>query len=260
MAELLVMNGTNNVGMNGTNSVGMNGTNNVGMNGYRMNGTNYVNLNGFGFSTNEVQLDGTNSVTLNGVNVENLSPYDIDLDNINGTEEDLDLLRLAIMYGDPAAIDTYETGDLNGLKEVLAARKARIAAETPAQKAARTEKRQKLVSKLVGAVGLVSPGAAGVLKNLTSANAAKAASIATQTAAALEDAGIEPNTAALATRAAQQTDAGLDENVESAPKGLSAWWAGRSKTEKTLIIGGGVAVAGLALYMLTKKKKGKKRR
>ena len=250
MAELFVMNGTNTVGMNGTNTVGMNGTNSVNLDGYYMNGTNSVNLN------------GTNSVQLNGIDVEELSPYDIDLSNINGTEEDLDLLRLAIMYGDPDAIETAETGDLNGLKEILAARKARIAAETPEQQAARKAKRQKLIGKLVGAVGLVAPGASGVLRALTSGGAAKAASIASQTAAALEDAGIDPNTKALATRSAQQVDAGLDENVGVVPepKGIAAWWAGRSKTEKGLIIGGGVAVAGLAIYMLTKKKKGKKRR
>jgi len=250
MAELFVMNGTNTVGMNGTNTVGMNGTNSVNLDGYYMNGTNTVGMN------------GTSSVQLNGVNVEELSPYDIDLSNINGTEEDLDLLRLAIMYGDQDAIDTAETGDLNGLKEILAARKARIAAETPEQKAARTAKRQKLVGKLVGAVGLVAPGASGILKALTGAGAAKAASIANQTAAALEDAGINPNAAALATRSAQQTDAGLSEDVGVVPepKGIAAWWAGRSKTEKGLIIGGGVAVAALAIYMLTKKKKGKKRR
>jgi len=261
MAKLFVMNGTNTIGMNGTNTVGMNGTNTVGM-----NGTNSVNLNGYGYSTNEVNLNGyhingTNSVQLNGVNVESLSPYDIDLSNINGTEEDLDLLRLAIMYGDPAAIDTYETGDLNGLKEILAARKARIAAETPEQQAARKAKRQGLVNKLVGAVGLVAPGASGVLKALTGAGAAKAASIASQTAAALEDSGIDPNAVALATRSVQQTDAGLDENVDvAAPKGIAAWWAGRSKMQKGYIIAGGVAVAGLAIYLLTKKKKGKKRR
>jgi hypothetical protein len=252
MAELFVMNGTNTVGMNGTNTVGMNGTNSVNLNGYGyMNGTNSVNLN------------GTNSVQLNGIDVESLSPYDIDLSNINGTEEDLDLLRLAIMYGDPAAIETYETGNLNGLKEILAARRARIAAESPAQKAARTEKRQKIVSKIVGAVGLVSPGAAGVLKTLTSGGAAKAASIANQTAAALEDSGIEPNVKALSTRAVQQADAGLDADVDviAKPEGkIAAWWAARTKTEKGLIIGGGVAVAALGIYLLTKKKKGKKRR
>jgi hypothetical protein len=251
MADLFVLNGTGSVGMNGTGSVGMNGTNSVNLDGYGyMNGTNQVNLN------------GTNSVQLNGVNVEELSPYDIDLSNINGTEEDLDLLRLAIMYGDQDAIETAETGDLNGLKEILAARKARIAAETPEQQAARKAKRQGLVNKLVGAVGLVAPGAGGVLKALTSGGAAKAASIASQTAAALEDAGINPNAAALATRSVQQVDAGLPENVDVVPesKGISAWWAARSKTEKGLIIGGGVAVAGLAIYMLTKKKKGKKRR
>jgi hypothetical protein len=249
MAELLVMNGTNTVGMNGTNTVGMNGTNAVQLNGY-----GYMN------GTNAVQLNGTNSVQLNGTDVESLSPYDIDLSNINGTEEDLDLLRLAIMYGDPAAIETYETGNLNGLKEILAARKARLAAESPEQQAARKARRQGLVNKLVGAVGLAAPGAAGVLKALTSGGAAKAASIAQQTADALEQSGIDPNAQALATRSAQQVDAGLDADVAEAPKGIGAWWAARSKTEKGLIIGGGVAVAALTIYMLTKKKKGKKRR
>jgi len=255
MAELFVMNGTNSVGMNGTNAVGLNGSS-----GYS---TNSVNLNGYGYmnGTNSVILNGTNSVQLNGVDVESLSPYDIDLSNINGTEEDLDLLRLAIMYGDPEALDTVETGNLNGLKEILAARKARIAAETPEQQAARKAKRQGLVNKLVGAVGLVAPGAAGVLKTLTGAGAAKAASIAAQTADALEQAGIDPNVKALSTRAAQQADAGLDADVDvAAPKGIAAWWAARTKTEKGLIIGGGVAVAALGIYLLTTKKKGKKRR
>lgn len=260
MADLFVMNGTNNVGMNGTNRVGMNGTNSVNLNGGSYS-TDTVGMNGTTlFGTNSVNLNGTNSVQLNGTDVENLSPYDIDLNHINGTEEDLDLLRLGIMYGDDAAVDTYETGDLNGLKEILAARKARLAAETPEQKAARAAKRQALVGKLVGAVGLAAPGAAGVLKALTGGAAAKAANIAGQTAAALEDSGIQPNTKALATRAVQETEAGLDAEVVKPESKIAAWWAARTKTEKGLIIGGGVAVAGLAIYLLTKNKKGKKRR
>ena len=261
MSRLSVLNGTNSVGLNGTNTVGMNGTNSVNLNGGSYS-TDQVGINGTRmYGTSSTSLNGTNSVQLNGTDVEELSPYDIDLSHINGTEEDLDLLRLAIMYGDDAGIDTYETGDLNGLKEILAARKARLAAETPEQKAARTARRQALVGKLVGAVGLASPGAAGVLRALTGGAAAKAANIAGQTAAALEDAGIDPNTKALATRAAQQADAGLDADVKTEPEktGIAKWWSERSKTEKGVYIGGAVVAAALAFYLLTKKK-GKKRR
>lgn len=262
MSKLLILNGTNRVGMNGTNRVGLNGygdysTDQVGMNGYGDYSTDQVGMNG----TNSVQLNGTNSVQLNGTDVEDLTPYDIDLDHINGTEEDLDTLRLALMYGDPAALDTYETGDLNGLQDVLAARRARLAAETPEQAAARKARRQALVGKLVGAVGLVAPGAGGVLKALTGAGAQKAAAIAAQTADALDQAGIDANAKALATRAAKQADAGLpaDGSDTKEPGKIAAWWAARTKTEKGLIIGGGVAAAALAFYFLTKKK-GKKRR
>lgn len=277
MSKLFIMNGTNTVGLNGTNKVGMNGTNKVGINGfyngsednydylmddYGMNGygdysTDQVGMNG----TNSVQLNGTNSVQLNGTDVEDLNPYDIDLDHINGTEEDLDTLRLALMYGDQAAIDAHDTGNLNGLADIMAARKAKLANETPEEAAARKARRQAIVGKLVGAVGLVAPGAGGILKTLTGAGAAKAASIAAQTAEALDAAGIDPNAKALANRAAKQADAGLgDVDVVEKPSGLKAFWAARTKTEKGLIIGGGVAIGALAIYMLTKKKKGKKRR
>ena len=274
MSKLYIMNGTSTVGLNGTNKVGMNGTNKVGMNGmyngydddysdYGINGygdysTDIVGMNG----TSSVQLNGTSSVQLNGTDVEDLNPYDIDLDHMNGTEEDLDTLRLALMYGDSAAIDAHDSGNLNGLKEVLAARKAKLANETPEEKAARKARRQAIVGKLVGAVGLVAPGAAGILKTLTGAGAAKAEAIAAQTAEALDAAGIDPNAKALATRAAKQADAGLPADVNVAPptSKIAAWWTARTKTEKGLIIGGGVAVAALAFYLLTKKKKGKKRR
>jgi hypothetical protein len=272
------MNGTNTVGLNGTNKVGMNGTNKVGINGYGDYSTDQVGMNGYGDystdqvgmngyddysinGTNSVQLNGTNSVQLNGTDVEDLNPYDIDLDHINGTEEDLDTLRLALMYGDSAAIDAHDSGDLNGLADVLAARKAKLANETPEQAAARKARRAALVGKLVGAVGLVAPGAGGILKTLTGAGAAKAASIAAQTAEALDVAGIDPNAKALAARAAKQADAGLDANVAvPAPTGIAKWWSERSKTERIAVYVGGAAVVGGILYLALRKKKGKKRR
>jgi len=259
MASVYLMNGTNEVGMNGiddysTAQVGPN------LNGRRMNGTNSVSLNG----TNSVNLNGTNSVTLNGTYVEDLNPYDINLNGVDGDEDELDAIRLALAYGDEDIISAYQNGQMNGLKDILAARRARIASETPAQREARTAKRKAIIGTVLNLASKIAPipGASTVgskLASLVSKGVDKAKTIQTavEKASILEDAGIIPNEAALTTRAAQETDAGLEPPVTE-EKGIKVWWNARTKTEKALIIGGGVALAGLGVYMLTKKKKRRK--
>lgn len=255
MASVYLMNGTNEVGMNGTNDFS---TNQVGPG--RMNGTNSVSLNG----TNSVMLNGTNSVTLNGTYVEDLNPYDIELNGVDASDDELDAIRLALAYGDQDVINAYENGQMNGLKDILASRRARIASETPQQREARLAKRKAIFGTVLNLASKIAPipGASTIgskLSNLLAKGVDKAKTLQTavEKAQILTDAGIVPNEVALTTRAAQETDAGL-EPPATEEKGIKVWWAARSKSEKALIIGGGVALAGLGVYLLTKKKKRRK--
>lgn len=262
MASVYLMNGTNTVGMNGTNEVGMNGTDDfstsqVGpvINGY---GSRRRSMNG----TNSVTLNGTNSVTLNGIAVEDLNPYNIELNGIPGTDEELDAIRLALAYGDEDIIDAFQSGELNGLADVLRARKARLANETPEEREARKAKRRALVGGALSLVTSAVPGAAGVGSKLSQlvtkgVDKAKTLQTAVEKAALLEAAGVEPNTVALTTRAAQEVDAGLEPPAE--PKGLDklkAWWTGSSTVTKVAVVGG-AALAGYLVYrqFFAKKKK-----
>lgn len=263
---MYLMNGTNNVGMNGTNDVGINGTDDFATNmvGPELNGRKSRRLNG----TNSVSLNGTNSVSLNGTYVEDLNPYDIELNGINGTEEELDAIRLALAYGDEDIIDAYEGGELNGLKDIIAARKARLANETPEDRAARIAKRKALIGGVLtlasGAVG--GPAGAAIGGKLAQAlqkgiSKAQTLQTAVEKAAILEDAGIQPNVQALTTRSAVETEAGLQPPTADEPKGIEkikAWWNGSGTVTKVAVIGG-AALAGYLVYrqFFAKKKKRK---
>lgn len=260
---MYLMNGTNSIGMNGTNTVGMNGTDDYSTNmvGPAINGRRRMN------GTNSVSLNGTNSVSLNGTYVEDLNPYDINLNGIDATEDELDTIRLALAYGDEDIVDGYESGNLNGLKDILASRRARIASETPEQRAARTANRRAIVGKVLSlaSAALPIPGAAGAGSKLASllskgVDKAKTLTTAIEKASVLEDAGVVPNAQALATRSAENVDAGLPETIDE-PKGLEkikAWWTGSSTVTKVAVVGG-AALAGYLIYrqFFAKKKKRK---
>ncbi len=194
MADLYLMNGTGSVGMNGTNKVGM------------MQGTNAVgggSLNGGFYSTADVipGLNGaTSGITLNGVDCCDLNPYDLELNGIDDQDPDADAIKLALMYGDADVIDAYENGELNGLKEILAARRARIASETPEQAAARKATRGKILSTILSAASL-SPVGGGLATKLKG-KLDTALAVAQKAGAALDAAGIVPDTKTLATRSA----------------------------------------------------------
>jgi hypothetical protein len=251
MADLYLMNGTNAVGggLNGTGSVGMNGTNAVG-----------GGLNGGFYSTADVVpsrgLNGlTSGITLNGVDCCDLNPMDVELNGIDDQDPDANAIKLALMYGDEDVIDAYENGELNGIKEILAARRARLATETPEQAAARKARRAKLLSTVLSAASL-SPVGGGLATKLKG-KLDTAIALAEKTGAALDAAGVEANTKALATRAATETAAGLgDQEVEST--GLMAKWKALSPVAKGAIIGG-VALGGFLLYRKFSGKKRKKR-
>lgn len=251
MADLYLMNGTNTVGMNGTNTVGLNGTNDVG---------GAFSLNGGFYSTADVvpsrSLNGlTSGITLNGVDCCQLDLYSEELNGIDDQDPDADAIKLALMYGDEDVIDAYENGELNGLKEILAARRARIASETPEQAAARKERRNKLLSTVLSAASL-SPVGGGLATKLKG-KLDQAIALADKTGAALEAAGIAPNTKALATRAAVETDAGIAAD-ESGSTGLVAKWKSLSPVAKGAIIGG-VALTAFLVYRKFSGKKRKKR-
>jgi hypothetical protein len=248
MADLYLMNGTNSVQpMQGTNTVGMQGTNTVGMNG------------GF-YSTADVVpgLNGlTSGITLNGVDCCDINPYDLELNGIDDQDPDADAIKLALMYGDEDVIDAYENGELNGLKEILAARKARLASETPEQAAARKERRGKVLSTILSAASL-SPVGGGLATKLKG-KLDQALNVAQKAGAALDAVGVMANEKALATRAVQETEAGLPDNIQEEEKpGLMAKWNALSPVAKGAIIGG-VALGGFLLYRQFSKK-GKKRR
>lgn len=263
MASVYLMNGTNTVGMNGTNDVGMNGTDDYSTSqvGPELNGRRRrKNLNG----TNSVALNGTNSVALNGTDVEDLNPYDLELNGVPGTEEELDAIRLALAYGDEDIIDAYEGGELNGLADILKARKARLANETPEQREARIAKRKALIGGVLSLASSAVPGAAGVGNKLSQlltkgVDKAKTLQTAVEKAAILEAAGVIPNTKALTTRAAVEADAGLEPPANaSGMEKIKQWWNGSSTVTKVAVVGG-VALTGYLVYrqFFAKKKRRK---
>lgn len=262
MASVYLMNGTNTVGMNGTNDVGMNGTDDYSTSqvGPELNGRRRRMLNG----TNSVTLNGTNSVTLNGTYVEDLNPYDLELNGVPGTDDELDAIRLALAYGDEDIIDAYEGGELNGLADILKARKERLANETPEDRAARVAKRKALIGGVLSLASSAVPGAAGVGSKLSQlltkgVDKAKTLQTAVEKAAILEAAGVLPNTKALTTRAAAETDAGLEPPAEvKGMEKIKQWWTGSSTVTKVAVVGG-VALGGYLVYkqFFAKKKRRK---
>jgi hypothetical protein len=238
----------------------MNGTDDYSTSqvGPELNGRKRRTLNG----TNSVTLNGTNSVTLNGTYVEDLNPYDIELNGIDASEDELDAIRLALAYGDEDVVDAYEGGEMNGLKEILAARKARLANETPEQREARIAKRKALIGGVLSLASSAVPGGATASKLASligkGVDKAKTLQTAVEKAAILEDAGILPNAQALTTRAAQETDAGLEPPAETATgmEKLKQWWNGSSTVTKVAVVGG-AALAGYLVYrqFFAKKKK-----
>jgi len=249
MADLYLMNGTNAVGggLNGTNTVGMNGTNAVG-----------GSLNGGFYSTADVVPDAslnglTSGITLNGVDCCNLNPMEMELNGIDDNDPDANAIKLALMYGDEDVIDAYENGELNGIKEILAARRARIASETPEEAAARKARRNKLLSTVLSAAS-ISPVGGGLATKLKG-KLDQAISLAEKTGAALDAAGVDANEKALATRAATETVAGLGDQ-DAQGSGLMAKWKALSPVAKGAIIGG----AALGSFLLYRKFSGKKRK
>jgi hypothetical protein len=214
--------------------------------------------------TNSVTLNGTNSVTLNGTNVEDLNPYDLELNGVPGTDEELDAIRLALAYGDEDIIDAYENGELNGLADTIRARRQRLANETPEQREARLARRRALVGGVLSLASQAIPGGATASKlaqTLTKGvDRAKTLQTAVEKAAILDAAGVEPNAQALATRAAVETEAGLDTPGETGTgmAKLKQWWSGSSTVTKVAVVGG-VALGGYLVYrqFFAKKKRRK---
>jgi len=244
--------------MNGTNQVGqMNGTNAVNLNGYYMNGTNAVNLNG----TNEVG-GNYSELTLNGSPCSQLSPNDIYTSGLNGTQEEMEAFKLGVLYGDNAAVQAYESGNLNGfldiLKERRTARRADRQENQEGRQAQRDTRRARRETRFtsrqerLGSGGGFFQQAGAALSTIAPGLAAK---LAGETEDELNDMGIYPNEETLLSRAAQQTDAG----VVSSQSGSG--WSSYSTATKAAIIGGGVLVAVLAAKQFGLfGKKGKKKR
>lgn len=244
--------------MNGTNQVGqMNGTNAVNLNGYYMNGTSAVNLNGTG------DVGGNYSeVTLNGCPCSQLNATDIYTDGLNGTQEEMDAFKLGVLYGDNAAVDAYENGNLNGFLDVLKERKAKRRADRQenqegrqGQRETRRLRREARFSsrqERLGSGGGFFQQLGSGLKDIAPGLAAK---LAGETEDELNDMGVYPNEETLMSRSAEQVSGGV-----RASEGGSGW-ASYSTATKAAIIGGGVLVAVLAAKQFGLfGKKGKKKR
>jgi len=231
--------------LNGTNAVGMNGTSDI----LPVNGTNYVGMNG---TSGVVPMQGSNGgyyevhplaymqyedVPLNGV------PSDYD-------ERDIDAYRVAYLSGDPDALNGLFSKLKSKIQQARAGNKdARN--NRRADKAERKELRQQ--KKKDGTRFIDKFG--GALSNVGEALKLKA-----QTAAALEDAGIDYDDEIIEQRSYMAADQGLtgdevNENLPAAPDPnggiidkISAYWAGASTTEKTLVVVGG----SIALYAIYK--------
>lgn len=245
--------------MNGTNQVGqMNGTNAVNLNGHYMNGTNAVNLNGTG------DVGGNFSeVTLNGSPCSQLSPQDIYISGLNGTQEEMEAFKLGVLYGDNAAVDAYENGNLNGFLDVLKERKAARRADRQenqegrqgGREARRLRRETRFAARQtrLGEGGGFFQQAGEALSTLAPGLAAK---LAGETEDELNDMGVYPNEETLMSRSAEQVSGGV-----RASTGGSGMWASYSTATKAAIIGGGVLVAVLAAKQFGLfGKKGKKKR
>jgi len=234
--DTIVLNGTNNVGMNGTRDVmPFNGTNNVGMNGTSgivpMQGSNggYYEVHPLAYMQYE-------DVPLNGI------PSDYD-------DRDIDAYRVAYLSGDPDALN----GLFSKLKSKIKTARAGNADARNNRRENRTERKELRKQKKADGTRFIDKFG-GALSNVGEAIKLKA-----QTAAALDDAGIDYDDEIIEQRSYMAADQGLtgdevNENLPAAPDPnggiidkISAYWAGASTTEKTLVVVGG-ALAAYALY------------
>jgi len=230
MANLYVMNGTNAVG-------GMNGTNTVGMNG------------GF-YSTADVVpgMNGlTSGITLNGCNCAELNAYDVEplAYGLNGTQEERDAFILGMLYGDNAAIQAAESGNLNGWLDVLKARKRERQTGRETERAARRSRRQE---RFAARQGRLAEGG-GFFQNLGEGIKAIAPGLAEklagQTDESLMDMGVDANLDVLADRTMDQLKSGI--TPEDTPSNAGGnFWTKSSPVTKAAIIGGGLLVAYFA--------------
>jgi hypothetical protein len=221
----------------------LNGTNSVGM----MQGTNAVTLNGTGdVGGNYSALNGTNAVMLNGCPCYDLNPNDIDTTGLNGTAEEIDAFKLGVLYGDMAAVNAAETGNLNGWLDVLRERKSgRMEgreSERASRRARRAERFASRQSRLAAGGGFFQNIGEGI-KAIAPGLAAK---LAGETEEQLEDAGVFPDEMTLLTRAAQDAAAGATPEGTPSNAGLKGWWAKQNTVTKAAVIGGGVLVAYFA--------------
>ncbi len=244
--------------MNGTNAVGMNGTNAVGM-----NGTNAVGLNGGFYSTADVVpgLNGlTSGITLNGCNCAELSAYDVEpmAMALNGTQEERDAFILGMLYGDNAAIQAAESGNLNGWLDVLKARKRERqtgrTAERDARRARRAERFASRQARLAEGGGFFQNLGEGI-KAIAPGLAEK---LGGQTDESLQDLGVDANLDVLADRTFDQLKSGVGPDTPTNAGGN--WWTKSTPVTKAAIIGGGLLVAYFAAKqfgIIGKKKKRK---
>lgn len=238
MSKLFLLNGTNSVGtMQGTNAVQLNGTGDVG--------GNYSALN------------GTNAVMLNGCPCYDLSPNDIDTSGLNGTQEEIDAFKLGVLYGDAAAVNAAETGNLNGWLDVLKERKRERMTgretERASRRARRAERFASRQSRLATGGGFFQNLGEGI-KSIAPGLAAK---LAGETEEQLMDAGVYPDEMTLLKRAADDAAAGATPEGTPSNAGLKGWWAKQNTVTKAAVIGGGLLVAyfGAKQFGLIGKKK-----
>jgi hypothetical protein len=243
MSKLFLLNGTNSVGtMQGTNAVQLNGTGDVG--------GNYSALN------------GTNAVMLNGTPCSQLTPYDVETTGLNGTQEEIDAFKLGVLYGDAAAVNAAETGNLNGFLDVLRERRSSRRADRQenqeGRQAGREARRARRETRFanrqarLGAGGGFFQQAGAALQNIAPGLAAR---LAGETEEQLMDAGIYPDEETLLTRTMEEAAAGVTPTPSNA--GLKGWWAKQNTVTKAAVIGGGLLVAyfGAKQFGLIGKKK-----
>jgi hypothetical protein len=236
-------------GMQGTNQVmPMQGTNQV----MPMQGTNQV-----------VPMQGTNQVVpMQGMYgeyyVDPISLIDEDDVPLNGmpgdyTADDIRAYQLAYMMGDDDALN----GLFSKVKSRVKERRAGRAAQKEERRATRTERRKLRTERIrTGGTFLDKLGdvGGGLLK--------KAAGIADETGAQLDDLGIPYDEEILDQRALRMANEGVDPGDVSEPPaasggGVMAWWNARSMPEK-YAIGAGAAILGYLAYNKFVKKKGRK--
>jgi hypothetical protein len=236
-------------GMQGTNQVmPMQGTNQV----MPMQGTNQV-----------VPMQGTNQVVpMQGMYgeyyVDPIALIDEDDVPLNGmpsdyNADDIRAYQLAYMLGDDDALN----GLFSKVKSRVKERRAGRAAQKDERRATRTERRALRTERIrTGGTFLDKLGDVGgsLLK--------KAAGIADETGAQLDDLGIPYDEEILDQRALRMANEGIEPGDVSEPPaasegGVMDWWNKRSMPEK-YAIGAGAAILGYLAYNKFVKKKGRK--